>query len=472
MQIPCFVMISRIRNFRFSYTMRIAIIGGGLSGTLVAYNLLKTDLKPITIYLFEKDEHQLSRGIAYRASNETHLLNVPAVGMNIYGLQEGDFYRWLQEKGHTSYTQTDFVPRYLFGNYLAVLFKEALGQAKKVTVTTIHDEVVDVVKGKDLLTVVTASGQSHDVSKAVLANGILPPADPFQLTEQVRQTGLYQSNPWHFITSDKFLSKQKITLIGTGLTMLDYAVGLLNDERSFSITAFSRRGFLPLPHKSYDVYDFPDYNVIPTEDIGTLLNTIREYYQAHRSKGLDWRALIDRIRSQAPELWQALSDVSKKRFIRHLKPYWEIHRHRAPQKALNTIQKAAEENRFKLLRGRIQKVEPVAGKLHVTLVNSRGTTEISTDYLLNSSGLQQDVSLTSDRLLTKLLQRGYMIPDKTGLGVETDNDGALQSVDGERNIFTLGALRRASVFECTAAKEVGHQAFQLSKRLSIENVKA
>lgn len=465
-------MISRIRNFRFLYTMRIAIIGGGLSGTLVAYNLLKTDHNPITIYLFEKDEHQLSRGIAYRASNETHLLNVPAAGMNIYGLEQGDFYRWLKENGHTSYSPNDFVPRHLFGSYLIELFRDAVARATQVNVHVIYDEVVDVVKENNSLNVVTATGQSYNVSKAVLANGILPPADPFHLTENVKQTGLYQSNPWHFTPSDKFSSNQKITLIGTGLTMLDYAVGLLNDERSFSVTAFSRRGFLPLPHKSYDAYDFPEYNVIPTDDIGILLNTIRTYYRAHQEKGLDWRALIDRIRSQAPELWRGLSDVSKKRFIRHLKPYWEIHRHRAPQKALNTIQKAAQENRFTLLRGRIQQVETTAGKLNIVLVNSRGVTKISTDYLLNSSGLQQDISLTSDVLLTKLLQRGYMIPDKTGLGVETDDDGALRCTDGNRNIFTLGALRRASVFECTAAKEVGHQAFELSKILLGENVKA
>lgn len=465
-------MISLIRNFQFLYTMRIAIIGGGLSGTLVAYNLLKTDLNPITIYLFEKDQHQLSRGIAYRASNETHLLNVPAAGMNIYGLEQGDFYRWLQKKGYASYLPNDFVPRHLFGNYLVELFRDAVDRARHVKVKVVYDEVVDVVKADNSLTVVTATGQSYNVSKAVLANGILPPADPFQLTEKVKQTGLYQSNPWHFTTDDKFLSNQKITLIGTGLTMLDYAVGLLNDGRSFSITAFSRRGFLPLPHKSYDAYDFPEYNVVPTDDIGILLKTIRTYYRAHHERGLDWRALIDRIRSQAPELWQALSDVSKKRFIRHLKPYWEIHRHRAPQKALETIQKAVQEKRFTLLRGRIQKVEATAGKLNIVLVNSRGVTELSTDHLLNSSGLQQDISLTSDVLLTKLLQRGYMIPDKTGLGVETDNEGALRCNDDTLNIFTLGALRRASVFECTAAKEVGYQAFQLSKILLDENVKA
>lgn len=447
------------------YFMRIAIIGGGLSGTLVTCYLLKADRSPLTVYLFEKDNHQLSRGIAYRSSNQTHLLNVPAASMNIYGLPPGDFYQWLQKTGYHSYSQTDFVPRYLFGNYLTELFEKTLKLNAKATVNIVNDEVVDVVKGENVVHIITKSGQSYPASRAILANGILPPADPFSVTDQVGQSQRYQGNPWSVSSMDTFTKNQKITLIGTGLTMLDYAVALLNDERKFFITAFSRRGFLPLPHQSYNAYDFPGYSVTPTEDIGNLLKSIRNYYNSHKNKGLDWRALIDRIRTQAPQLWQALNDTSKKRFIRHLKPYWEIHRHRAPAKALAAIQKAIEENRFQLLKGRIQSVMNEDSGLLIKLVNSSGMTEIRTDYLLNSSGLQQDISLTSDTLLKNLLERKYMIPDQTGLGVETDQSGALSCLSGEKNIFTLGALRRASVFECTAAREISEQAFLLSEQL-------
>lgn len=453
-----------IRIFRISDTMNVAIIGGGLSGTLVAYYLLLADRYPQTIYLFEKEPDQLARGIAYRESQHPHVLNVPAAGMNLYNLPVGDFYHWLQINGYSEYSATDFVPRVLFGTYLKERFEARVAQAKNIQVNVVSDEVVDVIKDNNILQVITRSEKSYPVSNVVLANGILPPADPFVVTDAVGQSGRYQGNPWRSLLHP-LKDHQHITLIGTGLTMLDYAVNLLNDPRNFSVTAFSRRGLLPLPHANYQPYHFPDYTVTPQSDIGTLLRTIRDYYRAHRNQGLDWRSLIDHIRVQIPQLWPALSETSKKRFIRHLKPYWEIHRHRAPQQTLRVIERAIAEGRFTVLKGRIKEVSMVGSRLMLTLAHATGTTAIATDYLMNSSGLQQDISLTSDPLLKNLLERRYMIPDKTRLGVETDESGALVSTSGQKNIYTLGALRRASVFECTAAKEISQQAFLLSEQL-------
>jgi uncharacterized NAD(P)/FAD-binding protein YdhS len=445
--------------------MDIAIIGGGLSGTLLAYYLLQEDRHPVTVYLFEKDYQQLSRGIAYRASNESQLLNVSAINMNLYGLPVGDFYHWLQSHGHKNILPGDFVSRALFGTYLKKLFQESLDQAKNVKVKVITDEVIDIIKDEDGLHVSTANGHTYYVAKAVVANGILPPADPFEVTLDIKFTGLYQSNPWNFHYLDQLRNDDLVVLIGTGLTMLDHAAGLLKKYKSIQVTAFSRRGLLPLAHKPHGSYDFPDYSIIPNEDIGELFQSIRAYYLAHTDKGLDWRDLIDRVRSQVPQLWKALSASSKKRFIRHLKPYWEIHRHRAPQEVLSVVQHAIHEGRFKLLKGKIREVASNGQCLFVTLVNPEGVMRIKANYLLNSSGLQHNISLTSDPLLKKLLERGYMVPDLNKLGVETDEFGAFQCTVGERNIFTVGALRRAAVFECTAAKEIGEQAFLLSKNL-------
>lgn len=445
--------------------MDIAIIGGGLSGTLLAYYLLQEDRHPVTVYLFEKDYQQLSRGIAYRASNENQLLNVPAASMNLYGLQSGDFYRWLQSNDHRNILPGDFVSRALFGTYLKELFQKSLDHSKHVKVKVITDEVIDVIKEDDALHVSTINGHTYHVAKAVVANGILPPADPFEVTLDIKLTGLYQSNPWNFRYLDQLKNHDHVVLIGTGLTMLDHAAVLLKNDKNIQVTAFSRRGLLPLVHKPYQPYDFPDYFIVPNDDIGELFRSIRTYYLMHKDKGLDWRDLIDRVRNQVPQLWKALSAVSKKRFIRHLKPYWEVHRHRAPEQVLSVIHQAMREGRFTLLKGKIHEVTTNGQCLIIELINSNGITGIQANYFLNSSGLQQNISLTSDPLLRKLLERGYMAPDNNTLGVETDEQGALQCTVGEKNIFTLGVLRRAAVFECTAAKEIGEQAFLLSKTL-------
>jgi uncharacterized NAD(P)/FAD-binding protein YdhS len=418
--------------------MGIAIIGGGLSGTLLAHYLLQEDVHPVTVYLFEKDHQQLSRGIAYRASDETQLLNVPAASMNLYGLPVGDFYHWLQSKEHKHVLPGDFVSRALFGTYLKEVFHESLDRAKHVKVKVITDEVIDIIKEEDMLHVLTANGHTYKVTKAVVANGILPPADPFEVTLDIKLTGLYQSNPWNFRYLDQLRNNDHVVLIGTGLTMLDHAAGLLKHNKNIHVTAFSRRGLLPLAHNPYKAYDFPDYEIIPSEDIGELFLSIKKYYQAHKSNGLHWHDLIDRVRTQVPQFWKALNATSKKRFIRHLKPYWEIHRHRAPQQVLNIVLQAMQEGRFKLLKGKISEVKTHGQGLIIKLVNPNGITRIEVNYLLNSSGLQHNISLTSDPLLRKLLERGYMIPDSNQLGVETDELGALQCVVGEKTFLRWG----------------------------------
>lgn len=446
--------------------MDIAIIGGGLSGTLLAHYLLQEDLHPTTIYLFEREYQQLCRGIAYRASHETQLLNVPAGAMNLYGLPVGHFHHWLHVNGHLNVLPGDFVSRALFGTYLKELFQKSLDQAKNVTVKVITDEVIDIFKNDESLELSTVNGHTYRVGKAVVANGILPPADPFDVALHLKLARLYQSNPWNFRYHDQLKNNDHVVLIGTGLTMLDHAVDLLKSNKNIRVTAFSRRGFLPLEHKIYQAYDFPAYNVVPNEDIGMLLNSIRKYYRAHKDQGLDWRQLIDSIRNQVPQLWKALSLVSKKKFIRHVKPFWEIHRHRAPQQQLDIVRQAIQEGRFTLLKGKIQEVTSVGQSLVITLVNAFDTMRIEANYLLNSSGLQHNISLTADPLLRNLMERGYIIPDSTKLGVETDSSGAFQCSAGDKNIFSLGALRRAAVFECTAAKEISEQAFELSKSLN------
>lgn len=447
--------------------MNIAIIGGGLSGTLLAYYLLEEDNLPMTILLFEKDYQQLGRGIAYRSTNEGQLLNVPAFKMNVHGQPDGSFYNWLCAKVEgTKPAPTDFVERTWFGTYLKDLFDKKIASARNVTLRVITGEVVDIVKDEDSLRLFTEGNHEYRASYAVLANGILPPADPFKVHTDVKLSGLYQANPWSFRYVQQLKDNDHVTLIGTGLTMLDHAVSLLKSNKNIRVAALSRRGFLPLPHAPYQQYDFPDYTVIPHEDISTLYRSIRDYYEKHKSLGLEWRCLIDKIRLQVRELWQALNSDSKKRFIRHLKPYWEIHRHRAPQQVLQIITNAMEAGRFDLLRGRVKQVEIAdASTLQITLGSKEKSSTVETNYLLNSSGLQNNIRLTADHLLRSLMKRGHMHPDVNGLGIEVDEQGALSCIHDKKNIFSLGALRRSAELECTAAKEIGEQAFKLSRHL-------
>ncbi len=106
-----------------------AIIGGGISGCLVAAQLLRTAQAPLRIVLFERMT-DVGRGVAYGTENREHLLNVPANRMSALPDQPDHFYEWVNERGGrenypASVAPEDFVPRWIFGEYVRALLVEA-----------------------------------------------------------------------------------------------------------------------------------------------------------------------------------------------------------------------------------------------------------------------------------------------------------------------------------------------------------
>ncbi|MEJ7618700.1 MAG: FAD/NAD(P)-binding protein [Pyrinomonadaceae bacterium] len=108
----------------------IAIIGGGLSGTLVAAHLLARKLmsdarrRPLRVVLIERAADQLGRGVAYGTSDRVHLLNVPACNMSAFADEPDHFLRWCDRRG-ISITRDTFVPRMIYGEYLPDVLQEA-----------------------------------------------------------------------------------------------------------------------------------------------------------------------------------------------------------------------------------------------------------------------------------------------------------------------------------------------------------
>ena len=77
---------------------RIAIIGGGFSGAVVALNLLRAKHLAAVITLFEPREI-LGAGLAYSAPDPTHRVNVPASRLLVLADEPNAFHDWLEVSG-------------------------------------------------------------------------------------------------------------------------------------------------------------------------------------------------------------------------------------------------------------------------------------------------------------------------------------------------------------------------------------
>ncbi len=79
---------------------RVAIIGGGASGTVAAAHLLREPReRPLEIELIDRDGN-FGRGVAYGTTDPLHLLNVPAIRMGAVSGKPEHFHRWLLATGH------------------------------------------------------------------------------------------------------------------------------------------------------------------------------------------------------------------------------------------------------------------------------------------------------------------------------------------------------------------------------------
>ena len=142
----------------------IAIVGGGISGTLVVLNVLKHSQVPVSILWFD-DKNAFCKGLAYFTQNDEHLLNVRASNMSVFVDVPEHFVSWLS-KNNFPYSATDFVPRFIYGNYVLSTFNQLKNSNPKVTIEQFAEEVTSIRKENQEFMI--SATQNHQVQQVVL----------------------------------------------------------------------------------------------------------------------------------------------------------------------------------------------------------------------------------------------------------------------------------------------------------------
>src|SRR5690606_4531716 len=158
-----------------------------------------------------------------------------------------------------------------------------------------------------------------------------------------------------------------ILLVGTGLTMIDVVLSLLEQHFTGKIIAVSPKGYLPMVHQHTTPYPvFRDELKSPfnlTEIYASLKTHIRKALE----QGSSCEALIDSLRPRTQEIWQGLSREDKTRFMRHLSSLWSIFRHRISPQVSERIEAARQGGQLEIRAGRLQNAIDLSGKTEVTL---------------------------------------------------------------------------------------------------------
>jgi hypothetical protein len=158
-------------------------------------------------------------------------------------------------------------------------------------------------------------------------------------------------------------------------------------------------------------------------------------------------------------VWKRLSAGDKQEFLRNDARTWDAHRHRMAPITAERLAVVRESGRLCQHTGEVVSAEDTGDAVRVLL--SAGTV-MTVGAVVNCTGPVGDA--TADPLLRELLACGLARAGEIGLGLATADDGRILGSTGRRApLWTLGALRRGSLWESTAMPEIRSQAADVAK---------
>jgi len=449
----------------------IVIVGAGFSGTLVAASLLRSQHWATTQIVLIERSTTVARGKAYADREHPYLLNVPAGRMSADPSSPHDFLSFAQQRIPDA-TAEDFLPRALYGQYLeATLLDAEVSAPTHVQFERVCGEVCAAEKIGDGsgYRLRLSDGSTLHADDVVLALGNPPPA-PLPGTEELQQC---ISDPW--AQPLRFAAGETVLLVGTGLTMVDVATAAAaSSNEQAVIHSISRHGLVPPSQTQFSHSPCKGDSAAMLRAASfsalTLFRRVRELAEETERRGGDWREAVTFIRNIAPALWQRLPAREKRRLLRHVRPYWDVHRHRLPGKTLAKLTHLRHRQKLHVHAGRLLGFEAAGNQVRVTW-RARGSHEQQTllvDHVVNCTGPDYNVSRSRDPLMRSLLAQGLAVPDPLNLGIRTGSYGALIDAQGRAstNLFYVGPMLRADHWEATAAQELRGHAERLASYLS------
>lgn len=456
-------------------TFTIAVVGAGFSGSMVSLHLSRLCPPHVRVVLIERADAP-GPGMAYGTDNPSHVLNVPAGRMSAFQNRPTDFLEWLARRfaaeGKPAPSAGSFVARRLFGEYVRGLLDEAVaGQSSASQLSMMRADVVALDGSGPALRLHTGSGAIVEADLAVLAMGNFPPAPPPLADGSFDDTAYYVADPWGKAELPAMDAEAPVLLIGTGLTMVDVVIALLDRGHRGPIHAISRRGLLPRRHASGGGAA-EDFSPLPTEP-RALMRHIRRHATRTMAAGGSWQAVIDGLRPFTQDIWQAMAVPDRARFLRHARVWWDIFRHRMPGDVADRIEAARAAGQLRLHRGRIEsyQIEADGGPPVSVTYLTRGTGRrnvLRAARVVNCTGVFADFTRVPDPLVRHLLDAGAARADPLRLGLDVTRSGALLDDTGAMSprVFAVGPITKGVFWEMTAVPDIRRQCEALAGHLA------
>jgi len=431
----------------------VAVIGGGFSGLLTAIHLLQGD--PHLVVRLVERAPRFGRGRAYAASQADHLLNVRAANMSAFPDRPGHFVEWLRAEGEAAGPDA-FVSRARYGDYLQSLLRdEIVDPCAAGRLLLEADEAVALTPRQGRWRVELALGRGFEADACVLAVGLLPPAPLPGADDTVAEAPNYVAEPWRL--DPQTAPGGHVLLLGSGLTMVDVALSLAGSGRR--LLAVSRHGLISRAHGAVGPALAPRGGF---ETASAALRTLRDHARA-----VGWREAVDSIRPMTVGVWRNWPAAERRRFLRHARPWWDVHRHRMAPTVAARVSALAADGELTVAAGKLEQLTRDGEAFHAR-IRGRGEAKAHDwrfDLVVNCTGPRGDPATAVSGLLAELRRGGLLRRDPLGLGLDITDDLRVVGADGRPTpgLFAVGPMTRAAVWEALAVPDLRSQTAQVAR---------
>lgn len=437
----------------------VAIIGGGFSGTTIAYHLAQqTSQDAIEIIVIEPRE-KLGGGLAYSSHDPAHRINVPAAKMTMVSADPDHFKRWLAHDTvsvEDSLARTakgdDFPQRSVFGRYVHDHIQPFI---KTGQVQHIRAKALGITPADVRYAIVLGDGNILNADIIVIATTHPLPSVPIALQHLIAAPR-FVADPYAPDALNDIQRNHSVLVVGTGLTAADIIASLDKRGHCGPIIALSRhgyrsRGHAPTPADAYGTFG----NDVTAR---SLLQRVRQTLELANNDGWSWHTVVDALRDQAPSIWDALPIVERRRVVRHLRSLWDVHRFRIAPQVEAVLERRLQEGSLSIIPASLRSATIEKNSYNVSYKRRFRThpESESFDAVVITTGPAHTAIARESPSIASLLQQGLLAADPVGLGLHTAKTGHAITLEGTiaETIYIGGPLARGTFGELMGVPEV------------------
>ena len=197
--------------------------------------------------------------------------------------------------------------------------------------------------------------------------------------------------------------------------------------------------------------------------LGNVLGLWR--WLRRRSAGPDWRGAVDALRPHSHAIWQSFDEREQRRFMRHARPYWDVHRHRIAPQVGQRLDELIGEGRLSIMAGRVRGIGQESDAIRVEIerrgAGKREEHRFATAF--NCTGPLGTMAQTRDPLLRQMIDDGLVAINRLGMGLQVDADSKVGPA-----AWALGPLTKGALWEIVAVPDIRGQVAEVADDIAKE----